>query len=374
MSCCLVFACLAVGADPAAAAAARQYAAALAEATAHLDAGRLAAARAKLTGLPTDGFEFAYLQARLAAGTEAQPAPDLIRTAPAPKGVEVRYAALNPVSRRLAYGCRDGKVRVYDLAGGEPTELGDGTHGVVWSLAYSRDGKTLVVGHEDGTVGVWDAATGEARGGFATGTKWAVRELAVAPDGSAAVAEGQKELQLWSLAGAEPVKVAAVGERYTFGEGLAFSPVGDRLATGGMFDVLLFDAKTGLKQSDFRHASYTMGLEFSPDGKRVASAPRGNVNRFLSVFELDGTEVWRVGPLPAYTDGLAFTPDGKRLVATRTDRTVQLYDGTTGVVLLEWKRPANVAKPATAADGRLFGWNQPDGFRFIDLGPAPPGR
>jgi hypothetical protein len=29
------------------------------------------------------------------------------------------------------------------------------------------------------------------------------------------------------------------------GEGLAYSPKGDKIATGGMFDILVHDAKTG---------------------------------------------------------------------------------------------------------------------------------
>lgn len=61
-----------------------------------------------------------------------------------------------------------------------------------------------------------------------TGGGKAVRELALAPDGNAFVAEGDSTLELWSLKNDEPEKIADVGERFRFGEGLDFSPNGNR--------------------------------------------------------------------------------------------------------------------------------------------------
>src|SRR5262249_55655183 len=202
-----------------------------------------------------------------------------------------------------------------------------------------------------------DAKTWKVRHTVPLGAKWPVRELAVAPDGSAFVAESQKELELWSLTGDRPKKVADVGPRYTFGRGLAFSPKGDLLATGGMFDIVLHKAKTGEKPKSMPHASYTMGLEFSPDGKRIASAPRGNVNRFLAVFDIaEGKPLFNAGPFGHYVAGLAFTPDGKRVAATGPLKDVQLFDAATGAVVLTLKRSDHTAKPAVSRDGRLLGW------------------
>ncbi len=72
-----------------------------------------------------------------------------------------------------------------------------------------------------------------------------VGQVAISPDGASIVAEGEKELELWSLAGEAPRKVAGIGPRYNFGEGLAISPKGDVVATGGMFDILVHDLRTG---------------------------------------------------------------------------------------------------------------------------------
>src|SRR5262249_51412054 len=203
-------------------------------------------------------FEYEYLLARARAAAKGA-APDLVRTVAQP-AVETRYGVLNEVDRQLVFICRDGALRVHDLNAPQapPKTLKQGGESAIWSGAFSHDGKTFAAGHQSGDVVVWDARTWKVRVTVALGAKWPVRELAVAPDGSAFVAEGQEELQLWSLAGDRPKKVAGVGPRYNFGEGLAFSPRGDLLATGGMFDVVLHDARTGQKTRSLRHASYTM--------------------------------------------------------------------------------------------------------------------
>jgi len=133
-------------------------------------------------------------------------------------------------------------------------------------------------------------------------------------------------------------------------------------------------ARTGEKTKARRHASYTMGLEFSPDGKRIASAPRGNVNRFLAVFDIAREErLFNAGPFGGYVVGLAFTPDGKRIAATGVEKLVRVFDAATGEVVLALNRPESTAKPAISRDGRLLGWSEPGGYRFIDLGKQPNG-
>lgn len=350
----------------------RDYADAVAGAHADLDAGRIADARQKLeaTDKSRRGFEYEYLVARVGAAPVKGPAPDLLQIVEFPK-VDTRYGVLNPANRQLALICGDGTVRVHDLAHSRAPEklVKHGGGGAIWSGAFSLDGKTFIAGYEKGEVVVWDAKTWERRGTAWLG-KTPVRELAISPDGSAFVAEGESALELWSLIGFEPKKVADVGKRYTFGSGLSFSPKGDLVATGGMFDVDLFDAKTGKQTHSIRHASYTMGLEFSPDGARIASAPKGNINKALAVFDVaQGNQLFNAGRLPCYVHGGVFTSDGKRIVSTACENvpSLQLFDSATGKVVFSLARAATGFKPAVTSDGRLLGWSEPGGYQFIDL-------
>lgn len=168
-----------------------------------------------------------------------------------------------------------------------------------------------------------------------------VRHVAISPDGKSIVAEGEKDLQLWSLAGEQPTKVAGVGPRYNFGEGLTISPKDDVVATGGMFDTIVHDLKTGNPLRSLRHASYIMGLQYSPDGARIASAPRGIVSKFFGIFDaVTGQALCNKGPFAHYVVGLAFTPDGKRVAATGCENVLRIFDAATGEIVLSLSRPA----------------------------------
>lgn len=351
------------------------YAATINEAQSLLESGTVAEATARLMSTEEShrGFEFNYLQARVAQSTEGKSAPDLVRTIAKPE-VDTRYALLNPVAAQIVFICRDGGLRIHDLTmlEAEAAVVKHPAESPVWTGVFSQDGKTFASGHQNGEVIVWDVATWMARQTVKLGEDWPVRELAIAPDGLAMVAESKSGLELWSLADNTAKKIAKVGDRYNFGEGLAFSPTGDLIATGGMFDILLHDAKTGQQTKSMRHASYTMGLKFSPDGKQIASAPRGNVNKFLAVFDVTQDEPkFNVGPFGHYVAGLAFSPDGQRIAATGCEKVLRLFDAATGETVLSIKREDCGSAPAFSHDGQLLGWSEPSGFMYIDLGKRP---
>lgn len=351
------------------------YAQAVAKANQAIDEGRAEDARDLLdtTENAARGFEFAYLNARLDQARKLapdKPAPDLLGFVPNPQ-VQARYAVLNPTNRQMVFICRDGSLRIHDLTKPK-AEAKIVTHPAkeaVWSGEFSRDGKVFVSGHQNADVLVWDAQNWTIKHLIPIGGGKPVGQVAVAPDGSALAAEGGKDLELWSLAAAEPKKTAEIGPRYNFGEGLAFSPKGDEVATGGMFDILVHDARTGRQLRTMSHASYTMGLEFSPDGARIASATRGNVNKFLAVFDAqNGKLVFNQGPFPNYVVATAFSPDGKRIAAAGCENQLRLHDASTGATVFTLKRPNCGSKPAFTHDGKLLAWSEPDGMHYLDLG------
>lgn len=357
--------------DAAAPADIKAYTALITQAQTVLEAGKLTEAKAALekTDVNSRSFEYDYLTARITKESAAK-APDLVQKI-AVTEIETRYGVLSPIARQVVFICRDGSLRIYDLnkPDDKPQIVPNEKGGAIWTGAFSHDGKTFAAGHEKGEVVIWDATTWKQRHVIKIAEGAPVREIALAPDGTAVVAEGKSSLELWTLEGEAPKKVADLGERYNFGEGLAFSPKGDLIATGGMFDILLHDAKTGAQKSSMRHASYTMGLEFSPDGKQIASAPRGNVNKFLSVFDIESAKpLFTGGPFAHYIAGLAFTPDGKRVIATGPIQDVRLFDAITGTVVLKLSRGAMTAKPSITHDGKILGWCEQNSFCYIDLG------
>jgi WD40 repeat protein/serine/threonine protein kinase len=106
------------------------------------------------------------------------------------------------------------------------------------------------------------------------------------------------------------------------------------------------------------HGSGAMGVAFSPDGKRVASASATLFNT-MGEIKIWDRQTGRVihtlhrhfGPAV----GVAFSPDGKRLVSAGWDRTVMVWDAVTG----KWLRTLSghreyVSCVAFSSDGKLI--------------------
>lgn len=76
------------------------------------------------------------------------------------------------------------------------------------------------------------------------------------------------------------------------------------------------------------HTSYVTSVAFSPDGKRLASPSH---DRTMKVW--DATSGQETLTLTGHTfdvTSVAFSPDGKRLASASADGTVKVWDAMTG--------------------------------------------
>jgi WD40 repeat protein len=156
---------------------------------------------------------------------------------------------------------------------------------------------------------------------------------------------------------------------------LQFSPNGGRLVAGGEDGLVkIWDATSGREIRTLRgHTFPILGVAFSPDGKRLASAAGNRENnqdgvRKPTVGEL---KLWNpdtgeeILPLRGHTDsvnGVAFSPDGKYLASTGTDRTVRVWDALTGKELSTLKGHSEmVLVVAFSPDGQYLASGGMDG-------------
>ena len=80
-------------------------------------------------------------------------------------GFDIRWMASSPDGHHAAVGGTTGEVVILDLDTGRalrPPVAGHGSS--VWTLAYSADGSRLVTSGDDGSVSLWDGASGELLG------------------------------------------------------------------------------------------------------------------------------------------------------------------------------------------------------------------
>ena len=101
------------------------------------------------------------------------------------------------------------------------------TSAPVTDVAFSPDGTRIVSGSNDGTLRIWDAATGQQVGAPLTGHSLGVRSVAFSRDGHRIISGSiDKTARIWD---------AGTGQQigHTSGvTGVAFSPDGRRIASG----------------------------------------------------------------------------------------------------------------------------------------------
>ena len=114
---------------------------------------------------------------------------------------------------------------------------------------------------------------------------------------------------------------------------VAYSPDGKQIASGsGHYTGLrIWDAATGAPLHRLQgHTRSIYSVAYSPDGTRIAS---GSDDRTVRIW--DASTGLQVGePLAGHTDwvtSVAFSPDGKRIASGSRDYTVRIWDASTGV-------------------------------------------
>ena len=210
--------------------------------------------------------------------------------------------------------------------------------GMVYALAYSRDGKLLASGGAGGKVQLWDAETGELKHTMPGHDTW-VQLAAFSPDSLTLATSTPRDVKLWDVRTGEL-------KRTLNGEGPAnswqkftFTPDGKRIAVVGQSRISFWDVETGENTSNLDDC--TKLVAYSPDGKTLACVPRGFWNQ-ISLLDAETGDLKRKieqGDVESASfRAVAFSPDGKLLASMARQRddgqgeVVEVWDAETGAL------------------------------------------
>ncbi|KAJ8582133.1 WD40 repeat-like protein [Rhizopogon salebrosus TDB-379] len=163
---------------------------------------------------------------------------------------------------------------------GEPWK---GKGGSIWALALSSDGRTIACGREDGSVQRWNT-DGEMIKRVWTGRGRGVWSFSWSPRGSH-LASGQGDgtiLIRKAKSGEVKVEMKWQGSVYS----LAYSPSGDRIASGGdnNNNICIWDSTTGkLLVGPIKDLGIVTSIVWSSDSSKLYSASEGFTRVFDSI-------------------------------------------------------------------------------------------
>jgi WD40 repeat protein len=267
----------------------------------------------------------------------------------------VRALAFTPDSRRLLSACDDGTTRVWDSRIGEEAEVAHGRWANLFFPIFSNDGQTLVANvsgphYPNGeAITFRDPSDGRALKtfdiratiGFVSGDV----VLALSPDGStlavAHIHDGCAQL-LDAKTGRTKLRLMAPKGHVI--ASIRFSPNGTKVVTyssspGASYwmdediSACIWDARDGrrlavLKDSEPEVTRAVLGVAFTPDGQRLATASGDHTARIWNVDT--GREQLVLRGHQAELYAVSFTDDGRRVATVSGDGTARIWDASTG--------------------------------------------
>ena len=178
-------------------------------------------------------------------------------------------------------------------------------HGVPLDAAFSPDGLRIAVAGEDGTISLWDGATGHES--LVLPPEGPVNCLAFDREGGRIVSGGDdKTVRIWDAAtGRELMVLRGHSEPVT---SVAFSPVADQVVSSAFNYSITFEKGNEIKQWDpatgreirtfhHGHSEGACSVAFSPDGQQIATSGWGGAHFGSGMPAMDSgsrrSAVWR---------------------------------------------------------------------------------
>ena len=243
----------------------------------------------------------------------------------------VDSVSFSPNGKTIASASEDKTVKLWSRDGQELTTL-KGHNGKVYSVSFSPDGKTIASASEDKTVKLW-SWDGKQSKELTTlnGHTDKVNSVSFSPDGKTiATASSDKTVKLWHWDGKQSKELITLkghnGELYS----VSFSPDGKTIASASEDKTVKLWSWDGKQSKELTtlngHTDRVNSASFSRDGKMIATA---SGDYTVKLWSWDGKQSKELTTLKGHTDrvwSVSFSADGKTIATASSDKTIKLWN------------------------------------------------
>jgi serine/threonine protein kinase len=277
----------------------------------------------------------------------------------------VTAVAWSPRGTHIASASFDKSVRIWDTAHGFSIITYRGHWDRVQAVVWSPDNSRVASAGDDGTVQIWDATTGNQVLIY-RGHSNAVTAVAWSPDGKRiASASEDKSVHVWDTSNGGLIFVNRNHTKKVLT--VAWSPDGRRLASGsedksvqvwspvkdksGFFGTLRLTLRGQLSYRG--HSGRVNGLIWSPNGQRIASVSN---DKSMQVWDTSTGKLFIIHRnVSSGINAVTWSPDGRYIATGANDKMVQVFDAITRNNVFTYRgHRGYVTTVAWSPDGKLL--------------------
>ena len=292
-------------------------------------------------------------------------------------GLHVVSIAPAPVGSRIVVGLEDGSVRIMDAATKSTIRPLTKHLQPCYAVSWSPDGRFIATGDETARIFIEDASTGKKIREYRTHTK-GIQKLSFNVTSKLLASTGKDDqVNVYNLTSPKPKEARVIlGKGMNF-YGATFNPTSANLVSVGMLGggVRVYDAFTGSVKSFYtdKDGQGIFDMCFNSSGSRAVSSGRdGNAIvwdtvKCAKVLSLKGHSDWVVNG--------AVSPNGKLVATSSSDRTVRIWNLYSGQTVAKLDGEMGVGSPlAFTVDGAsLVSVNDAGDIQFNSVSPAQAG-